>query len=197
MLTIDAVCPQSPPSAEAVALVCASDPWAWTLDSMLAAIGLGIAGVGAIATALIAWWALKATTRANQLQRASQERGDRLAFVGAVEDYLDFWVQTGGAQDADKRVTAEARLNAQAAGASSGAENVAAWIIQALREAKDQVAADHKVNVALGELGGRALTSYGPNEVRRRVSDWVATGDLDDSPLLHPLPEPPPFPFDR
>lgn len=194
VLTLTAACPESPPNAEAVAIACASDPWAWTLDATLAAIGLGIAGLGALATALIAWWALQATNRASQLQREAQERSDRLAFVGAVEDYLDFWVETGGAYNADKRVTSEARLNAQAAGASSGAESVAAWIIKALRDAKEQVAAEHEANVALGEFAGRTLVTYGPNEVRKRVSVWVATGDLDDSPFLHPLPEPPPFP---
>jgi hypothetical protein len=189
-----AVCPSPSPSADAIAIVCASDPWAWTLDSTLAVIGIVIAGLGAIATALIAWWALRATDRANRMQREVQERSDRFAFVGAVEDYLAFWVQTGGGGDSANRVTSEARLHAQAAGASADAEKVAAWIIKVLRDAKEQVAADHAVDVALGEMGGRALTSYGPNVVRQRVSAWVASGRLDDSALLHPVPAPPPFP---
>jgi hypothetical protein len=136
VLPMNAVCPSSPPSAEAIALVCASDPWAWTLDSTLAVIGIVIAGLGAIATALIAWWALRATDRANRLQREAQERSDRFTFVGAVEDYLDFWVQTGGGGDADKRVTSEARLDAQSAGVSADAEKVAAWIVKVLLDAK-------------------------------------------------------------
>lgn len=190
-----AVCPAPipAPTGGAVAIVCASDPWAWTLDSTLAVIGIVVAGLGAVATALIAWLALRATDRANRLQREAQERATRFALVGGVEDYLEFWLESGGG-DTEKRATSEARLIAHAAGISADAEEVVKWIIEALSDAREQVAAEHRANVALGELAGRALVRYGPYEVRRRVGDWVATGLLDEGPILRPLPEPPPFP---
>lgn len=190
-----AVCPTPipTPTGSAVAIVCASDPWAWNLDATLAVWAIVVAGLGAVATSLIALFALIATNRANRLQREAQERTTRFELVSGVEDYLDHWVETGGRGDLAKRATSEARLISRAAGISSDAEAVVKWIITALRDANEQVAAEHRANVALGEVAGRALARYGPYEVRRRVADWVATGRFDHTPLISPLPEPPPF----
>lgn len=172
-----------------------SDPWAWSLETLLALIAVIIAGLGAIATVLIATFALVATNRANRLEASARERAGRVALSSAIDAYLKGW-ETDPFYGASKMEGIEsAKTLAQAAAeVSSSAESVAMWVIDALRALVAQIVDEH------GELdnvtGGRMLAiaaAGASSEMRRRITKWVATGLLDRSLLLTPTPGPPPF----
>ena len=168
-----------------------SDPWAWSLDSLLALIGVMIAGLGAIATVLVATLALVATNRANRLEAAARERTGRVALSSAIDAYLREWELEPYFRDSEKMREAARSLTAAAAGVSSSAEDVATWVHEVLIVYVAQIVDEHQDFDTVS--GGRLLAiaaHSASSEIRRRVTMWVATGALDRSPLLTPTPAP-------
>ncbi|TFC83315.1 hypothetical protein E3T23_02805 [Cryobacterium cheniae] len=158
---------------------------------MLALIGVMIAGLGAIATVLVATLALVATNRANRLEAAERERTGRVALSSAIDTYLREWeLEPYG--NTEKMREAARSLTAAAAGVSSSAETAATWVHDALIVYMAQIVDEHQDLDTLA--GGRLLATAAhgaSSEMRRRVARWVATGMLDRSPLLTPTPGPP------
>ena len=170
-----------------------TDPWAWSLDSVLALVGVAIAGLGAIATVLVATFALVATNRANRLEAAARERAGRVALSSAVDVYLRAWELEPYSASTKARESAKA-LTVAAAGVSSDAEIVAAWVLDAPTILVRQVVEEHKdLDNVLGERLIAIAALGAISEVRRRITTWVATGVIDQSPLLTPTPGPPPL----
>lgn len=164
------------------------DPWAWSLDAVLSLAGIAVAVLGALATVLFAWLALQQTKRANTLEFEARRRADRAALSGAVDAYLASWAPLGvKVRTGEATAAAGQTLHAAAAGISSEAREVASWLIK-VADASD-----------LAELGRRqgppdpGWTEHPPRDLigfsirvqaRARVTDWVATGELDRSPLF-------------
>lgn len=192
-----AICPPPTPSPIVAAIASASDPWAWSLSDVLALIGLVVAGLGATATVLVAWFALRATQRANRLEAEARERAGRAALTSSVDVYLSGWeLDPYYFGDSVKGRESARALIASAAGISTQAATTAAWVRTALAEMGEQHVDEHR---ELDNVTGRALLTMAArgasSEVRRRMTVWVATGTLDDSPLLTPIPVPPPLNF--
>jgi len=164
------------------------DPWAWSLDAVLSLAGISVAVLGALATVLFAWLALQQTKRANALEFEGRKRAERAALSSAVDGYLTTWAPLGvKPRTHEATVSAGQTLHAAAAGISPEAHDVARWLIKVL-DASD-----------LAELGRRegppdpGWTEHPPRDLigfsirvqaRARVTHWVATGELDRSPLF-------------
>lgn len=191
-----AACPTPSVCARTVAVVCTADPWALSLDSLLILIGLIVGALGAAGTILVAWLALAATNRANRLEKEARERSGRVALASSVEAYLGGWEPQEYFDPGMKGEDSANALIAGAAGVSRDTEVVAQWVVKALRASVAQIVEENAtVDTVEGDrlLGIHARGARA--EVRRRVTAWVATGSLDQSPLLSPTPTPPPFPI--
>lgn len=168
----------------------APDPSAWSAHTTIALIGIIVALLGAVATGLLAWLALRQTTKATRLEREAHDRADRLTAAAAIELYLAGWSPSwgvGGQREIDDdAVTA---LQSSAAGISIDAQSVARWVIDELNGFVDLFVEDHKSWDSHTAMGVMAITARSAvNTIRQRVIAWVATGEMDRDTLYHPAP---------
>lgn len=177
------------------------DPWAWSLDALIAVLGVAIgglgvlvAGLGAIATTLIAAWALVSTNRANKLEAEARARAGRVSLSSAIDAYLAGWSKDPSEGVTRSGLALGETLTMAARSISSGSVSVTAWVIRELTAATAQVIDEHGDgdNIAGERLLGIA-TAGAAAEIRRRVATWVETGALDRSPLLSTRPIAPTF----
>lgn len=162
-------------------ILCASEPAAWSWDTTIAA-------VGAVATIIVAVWALVVTVRANRLDAERRERDDRTALSGAVDEYLAVWVPVGLPQPREAVAQSSQALHAAAASISPGAHEVARWVIRALDEAdRANLGERAKPPTTQGftEHPSREVFGFAARvQARSRVTMWIATGRLDEGPLF-------------
>ncbi|MFT4281498.1 hypothetical protein [Microbacterium sp.] len=162
------------------------DTWAWSLDTVLSATGIGVAVLGAVATVLVAALALEQTKRANRLEDEARARVGRAEFARAVEAYLTT-VPPFNRLPQSVTIPAMQALHAAAAGVGSDAEGIPGWLHSAILNAEGRDAADRK------GLPPQGRSTHTPQEmvafvieieIRGRITRWVASGHLDRSPLL-------------
>lgn len=186
-----------PPTPSPVPVLIVGDAWAWSLDSLIAVLG-------AVATALLAWLALRQTKRANRLdgearqreeearERAEQDlaRARRSEMRAAVSVYLDTW-KPSGQMSYEQSQEAVVALIAAAAAISDEAARVAHWITEAMATA-DWAGIEyqnrHDSDLQSGE-DRHSLLRGALTTARLRVINWVATGTLDQSPVANYLYE--------
>lgn len=191
IVMLAAICPTPTPAPTGapVVIVCGADPWSWSLDTTVAALG-------AAATIIVAVFALVATNRANRLEVQARERAGRVAMSSAVDAYLSVWEAEAGDEESVQSRAAFSSLRATAAGVSLSAEAAATWVLLTLGQTMRLIDEEHKSwPPKEREWARKHSVSAVGNEVRRRITLWVATGNnLVLSPLLEPLPSTPPFP---
>lgn len=161
------------------------DPWAWSLETVLALIGVAVGFLGAVATVVVASLALAQTKRANRLEaealrRADFERGRqrRVELVTAIDKYLTARME--GVAEAESKAMHD---TAVAAGFPFHAPQVE-W---AEREA-EEIRFLHEAiprDADGSPLAPEPLRAYlaRQSRVRMRLFDWVATGEFDRSSL--------------
>lgn len=172
----------------------APDPSAWSTDTTIALVGIVVALLGAVATGLLAWLALRQTTKATRLEREAQDRAGRLAAAAAIELYLAGW-NPSWSVDGQKEIDHEAvrALKSSTAGVSTDAQSVASWVLDELDRTVDLFVEEHKSWDSHTASGVMAITiNSAVNTIRQRVIAWVATGVMNRDNLYRPAP-PPPF----
>lgn len=115
----------------------------------------------------------------------------------ALDAYLSVWEAEGGDEESVQSRAAFSSLSATAAGVSLSAEAAATWVLLTLRQTMRLIYEDHTSWPPKEREWARRLSvSAVGNEVRRRITLWVATGNNSVlSRRLEPLPSiPPPSP---
>lgn len=169
------------------------DPWAWSLASVLTFSGVAVAALGSIASLVLAALALVQTKRANTFARADAEREKRAAVGNAAYRYLEAWPKLRVRNGQPDGILGWQAVREAAAAASPDAMSVATWILRTLNEAglreRDLWPKDWSdpAERRMADLNAFGFTL----KMRFRVSDWVATGVLDKSPLFGIQSEPP------
>lgn len=182
-------------TVEPTVVLYAPDPSAWSADTTVALIGVVVALLGAVATGLLAWLALRQTTKATRLEQEAQDRAGRLAAASAIDTYLAGW-KPSWSIDGKREIDHDAvrALRTSTAGISTDAQSVADWVIEELDRTVDLFVEDHKSWDSHTAEGVMAMTiGSAMNIVRHRVIAWVATGAMNRDALYRPAPPPPPF----
>jgi len=170
-----------------------ADPWAWSLDSTLTAAGVGVAFLGALATALIAGFALAQTKHANRLEAEARARAARAEFARAVDKYLTT-VPPFNRLPQSITIPAMQDLHAAAAGVGSDAESIPGWIHSTVLEEERRDAARRKgpPDPHWTEHSPKATVAFIIQiGIRHRLTRWVASGQLDRSRLFPDAPSDP------
>lgn len=164
------------------------DPWAWSLDAVLSVAGIAIAVLGALATVLFAWLALRQTKRANALEFEARKQAERAALSSAVDAYLATWAPLGVKPlSQEETVSAGQTLHAAAASISPDAHEVARWLIKVVdaSDLAELVRRQGPPGPGWSEHPPRDLIGFSIRvQARARVTHWVANGVLDRSPLF-------------
>lgn len=177
------VCPTLMPTSTGapVVVICATESAAWSWDTT-------VASVGALTTLIVAVWALVVTLRGNRLERERRTRDDRAALSSVVGEYLEAWAPVGEPQEPEAFARRSVKLHADAAGISEEAHDVARWVIRALDEAdREDLVVRTKAPTTPGHLAHppRAIFRIAVQvQARARVTEWVASGRLDQRPLF-------------
>lgn len=180
---------------EPAVVLYAPEPSAWSADTTIALVGVIVALLGAFATGLLAWLALRQTAKATRLEQEAHERSGRLALASAIDAYLARWKPSwsiyGGREIDHDAVRA---LRTSAAGISEDAQSVAEWVIEVLDRTVDRFVEEHQSWDSNAAEGVMAITVASTvSIVRHRVIAWVSTGAIDREMIYRPTPQPPPM----
>jgi hypothetical protein len=180
---------------EPTVVLYAPEPSAWSADTTIALVGVIVALLGAIATGLLAWLALRQTAKATRLEQEAQERTGRLALAAAIDVYISGWKPSWsihGRREIDH--DAVRALRTSAAGISEDAQSIAGWVIEELDRTVDLFVEEHKSWDSHAAEGVMAITLASTvSIVRHRVIAWVATGAIDRQTIYSPAPQSPPL----
>lgn len=167
-----------------------ADPWAWTLDSLLSALGVGAALLGGLATVTVAALALRQTKRANRLEAEARARAARAEFARAVDKYLTT-VPPLNRLPQSVTIPAMQDLHAAAAGVGSDAQSIPGWIHSTVlaEEGRDAARRQGPPDPHWSDHSPKATVAFIIQiAIRHRLTVWVATGRLDRSPLFPDAP---------
>lgn len=160
------------------------DPWAWSLENVLLLLGVIVAGLGAIATVIVASLALAQTRRANRLEFESRDRSARAGLRKVVDEYVEKWMPSGSGTHEEAR---ELELAFAAATSEYGSDGISIfdWVRMALSSAdfdaiKYQEA--HQNDLA-GPPDREQLLVAARYQVRVRVMNWAVGETFGWTPL--------------
>ena len=157
-------------------------PWDWSLETVLLAVSVGVAFLGAVATVIVASLALNATrhaereaARARELEASARARASRAELTRAVDAYLNV---APPFNRLPQPVAIKAHQNLSLVGSMVGGdgEKIPVWLHNQIQS---QVIA-----AGTDENSREAIAIALPIEVRARMNKWTRGEPFDFSPLL-------------
>lgn len=189
------VAPMPVQTVDPTIVMYAPDPSAWSADTTIALIGVIVALIGAVATGLLAWFALEQTKKATRLEQEASDRSGRAAAASAIDAYLAGWKPEWGIHGRVIDYDARRALRSAAATTSSAAREVADWVITELDGTIKLFLEEHRdYDSQTGEALMSMTVSATVSTLRGRLIDWVAKGEMNQDTIYKAEPAPPQFP---